>query len=73
MGDRGHNFAPADCGELGKNKVNDGPPHIGKRVAVEKKKRCPPVTSAEKLYGVVESGDGALPLAPFCFKRSRAL
>jgi hypothetical protein len=71
MGDGGHDLTPASGGQVGENRRCDLPPNVGKRVAIEEKKRGATMTVAQEFYGFRE-GEGLLllfrPLA-----RARAL
>jgi hypothetical protein len=73
MGHRRHHFAPAGGGEVRKDEVNDGSPHVGERVAVEKEEGGAAMTLPQELYGFVEGGDFRLPAPLLCFKRCIAL
>jgi hypothetical protein len=73
VGHGGHDFAPAPGGQIGKYKVNDGPPDVGKRVAVEEKKRRAAMALPEERYGFGKGFDEGLSLPPLCFKRCVAL
>jgi len=69
----GHHFTPTGCGKFGEDEVNNGSPHVGKRVAVEKEEWGAAMTLPQELYGLVEGGDFRLPAPPLCFKRCIAL
>ena len=73
MGDRRHDLAAADCGQVGEDEVNNGSSNVGEGVAVEEKERGAAVALPQEFYGFGESGGFGLSAAPLCFKRSIAL
>ncbi len=73
MGDRGHDFTAADCGQVGEDEVNHGSPNVGERVAVEEKERSAAMALPQEFYGFAKGGGFVLAAAPLCFKRSIAL
>ena len=71
MGDDGHDFAPASCGQVGKDRRCNLPPHVGKRVAIKEKKRGATMAVAQEIYGFCEGEDLLLFFRPLA--RARAL
>ena len=73
MGDRGHDFTAAGCGQVGEKRRDDLTAYIGESVAVEEEKRGATVAVPQKFYGFGDGEDSLLFFRPLSCARFLSL
>ena len=73
MGDRRHDFAAADCGQVGEKRRDNLTAYIGEGVAVEEKERGAAVAVAQEFYGFGDGEDLLLFFRPLSCARFLSL
>ena len=73
MGDRRHDFAAADCGQVGEKRRDNLTAYIGEGVAVEEKERGAAVAMPQEFYGFGDGEDLLLFFRPLSCARFLSL